>query len=179
MYELHALAPGDVVPTVALVLAHQHPDDRPHVAELLAGTTEAGRAFACTSRLVDFDGRVHDVVLSVSAGPAPDHGRFPLHGTVVLLDTVVNELARRRADAQLEQALESRSVIDQAKGVLMLARGYGPDEAFEALRLASQLRNVRVRALADDVVRRARAGGEVAPTWLDDALGGATVAERS
>jgi hypothetical protein len=182
MYELHALAPGDVVPTLALVLAHQHPEDRPRVAELLAGAAAEGRGFACASRLVDFEGRVHDVVLSVSTEPGPAGGPYAVEGVVVLLDAVVNELARRRADVQLEQALESRSVIDQAKGVLTLARGYDADAAFDALRLASQQRNVRVRALADDVLRRARTtGADAAPAWLGEVLGDGdpTAAARS
>jgi hypothetical protein len=172
MYELHALAPGDVVPTLALVLAHQHPEDRPRVAGLLAAAAAEGRGFACVSRLVDFEGRVHDVVLSVSAEPGPGSGPYAVEGAVVVLDAVVNELARRRADVQLEQALESRSAIDQAKGVLALARGYDAGQAFDALRLASQQRNVRVRALADEVLRRARtADADAVPAWLDEVLG--------
>ncbi|MFC8731192.1 ANTAR domain-containing protein [Luteimicrobium sp. NPDC057192] len=173
MYALHGLAPGEVVPTAALLLAHQHPQERSRVAALLERVAVDGVALACASRLVDFDGRTHDVVLSAEPdGEAADDGRRPLRGTLVLLDGVVGELARRRADVQLEQALESRSVIDQAKGVLAAAGGYDEGEAFDALRAVSQRRNVRVRVVADEVVRGAREVGARAPSpWLAEVLG--------
>lgn len=185
MYAVHGLAPGDVVPTVALVLAHQHPDDRAGVAAVLERVATDGVPLACASRLLDFDGRTHDVVISAEPVGAAQDGRHPLRGTLVLLDGLVGELARRRADVQLEQALESRSVIDQAKGVLAVAGGYDPDEAFDALRAVSQRRNVRVKVVADEVVRAARSLGSRAPVaWLGEVLGdeaerGTWVAERS
>ena len=50
--------------------------------------------------------------------------------------------------ANLRQALSSRSVIDQAKGILMARHGYDADEAFTALSEISQRENVKVRDLA-------------------------------
>jgi hypothetical protein len=173
MYAVHGLAPGEVVPTVALLLAHQHPEERTRVAALLDRVATDGVPLACASRLVDFDGRTHDVVLSAEPDGAADaEGRRPVRGTLVLLDGLVGELARRRADVQLEQALASRSVIDQAKGVLAVAGGYDEDDAFDALRAVSQRRNVRVRVVADELVRGARAVGARAPApWLAEVLG--------
>jgi GAF domain-containing protein len=52
----------------------------------------------------------------------------------------------------LREALESRDVIGQAKGILMARRGCTPDAAFEALRQASQHRNIKLRAVAEQVV---------------------------
>ena len=52
----------------------------------------------------------------------------------------------------LREALESRDVIGQAKGILMARRGCTPDAAFEALRQASQHRNVKLREIAEQVV---------------------------
>lgn len=52
----------------------------------------------------------------------------------------------------LREALESRDVIGQAKGILMARRGCTPEAAFEALRNASQRRNVKLRDVADGVV---------------------------
>jgi AmiR/NasT family two-component response regulator len=59
----------------------------------------------------------------------------------------------KRLTGQLEQAMASRAVIEQAKGVIMAMRGITEDEAFEVLRRSSQDRNVKVRALAQQVVR--------------------------
>jgi GAF domain-containing protein len=54
--------------------------------------------------------------------------------------------------AQLSEALESRAVIDQAKGILMEREGIGADAAFGLLRQASQNVNVKVRDIAQQMV---------------------------
>lgn len=59
---------------------------------------------------------------------------------------------RATMDEQLQQALSSRSGIDQAKGILMAQQGCGPDEAFDLLRRASQHRNVKLRDVAGQIV---------------------------
>lgn len=53
---------------------------------------------------------------------------------------------------QLQQALQSRDVIGQAKGIIQAREHIGPDEAFERLRTMSQNRNVKLRDLARAVV---------------------------
>src|SRR5205085_7455340 len=53
---------------------------------------------------------------------------------------------------QLETALESRAVIEQAKGMLMARQGCSPDEAFDILRRASQRNNRKLRDIASDIV---------------------------
>jgi len=58
----------------------------------------------------------------------------------------------RRLAGQLEQAMASRAVIEQAKGVLMALRGIDEHEAFDWMRTTSQHRNVRVKVLAEQVV---------------------------
>ena len=58
----------------------------------------------------------------------------------------------RRLAGQLEQAMASRAVIEQAKGVVMAMRGVPEREAFEFIRRASQDRNVKVRHLAQQIV---------------------------
>jgi transcriptional regulator with GAF, ATPase, and Fis domain len=72
-------------------------------------------------------------------------------------------LASAMHDEQMEEALESRDVIGQAKGMLMVREGVDADEAFEMLRRASQRLNVKLRKVAGSVVDRgsgAPAGGE-------------------
>ncbi len=48
----------------------------------------------------------------------------------------------------LRQAMDSRAVIEQAKGILMAAQGCDADEAFATLARASQNQNWRLRAIA-------------------------------
>ncbi len=54
-------------------------------------------------------------------------------------------------DEQMEEALQSRDVIGQAKGILMAREGITADAAFDTLRRASQRLNVKLRDVADQV----------------------------
>jgi len=55
---------------------------------------------------------------------------------------------------QLQQAMESRAVIEQAKGILMAAQRCSPDAAFQILVRASQNQNRKLRAIASEIVER-------------------------
>ncbi|MEA2684915.1 MAG: hypothetical protein QOE93_110, partial [Actinomycetota bacterium] len=63
----------------------------------------------------------------------------------------------------LERALESRGVIERAKGVLIARQGCDQDQAFDILRRASQRLNRKLRDIAVDLVANATTG-EV-PEW--------------
>jgi AmiR/NasT family two-component response regulator len=55
-------------------------------------------------------------------------------------------------NGQLEHALQSRVVIEQAKGMLMERYGLDPPAAFELLRNAARSHRLRIAALAERVV---------------------------
>jgi GAF domain-containing protein len=68
---------------------------------------------------------------------------------------VANARAYAKAQAvieQLQEALLSRDVIGQAKGIIQARERCGPEEAFERLRDISQHRNVKLRDLAKALV---------------------------
>lgn len=65
-------------------------------------------------------------------------------------------------DQQMGEALESRDVIGQAKGLLMAREGVDADEAFDMLRRASQRLNLKLRDVATQMVERAD-GAKSAP----------------
>jgi GAF domain-containing protein len=68
---------------------------------------------------------------------------------------VVNASAHHRLSEQarnLQVAMETRAVIEQAKGVLMAQRRVDPDGAFEILRDASQRYNRKLRDIAVGIV---------------------------
>jgi GAF domain-containing protein len=60
--------------------------------------------------------------------------------------------SQRRVAEHLERALESRGVIDQAKGILMAQRRCTADEAFDALVDMSQRSNRKLRDVAEQLV---------------------------
>jgi GAF domain-containing protein len=93
----------------------------------------------------------HSVELGTQfAGPAA----VSVHNTQLLA------AARTKAD-QLQTALTSRAVIDQAIGILRSRTGGSSDEAFGRLREISQAENVKLAVIAqrlvDEAVRRADA----------------------
>jgi GAF domain-containing protein len=57
---------------------------------------------------------------------------------------------------QLQTALTSRAVIDQAIGIIMAQNHCSPEQAFGVLRTASQNRNIKVRDIAARVVESAQ-----------------------
>ncbi|MFJ8802762.1 GAF and ANTAR domain-containing protein [Streptomyces sp. NPDC102487] len=66
-------------------------------------------------------------------------------------------LAERLVDTQqfaeeMRAAMQSRAVIDQALGVVMVQRRCTADEAFEILRMASQHRNIKLRDLCTQMI---------------------------
>jgi hypothetical protein len=75
------------------------------------------------------------------------------HASTALAATMASTAAELEA-AQLRQALNSRDVIGQAKGILMERRGISADEAFDALRRASQSLNVKLTQVAQILVDR-------------------------
>ena len=79
---------------------------------------------------------------------------FAAHAAVALSSAIHDE--------QREEALQSRDLIGQAKGILMAREGITADQAFDMLRRASQRLNVKLRDVAGGVVDRsaAPAGGE-------------------
>jgi AmiR/NasT family two-component response regulator len=57
---------------------------------------------------------------------------------------------------QLREALASRDVIGQAKGIIMARSGCDEDHAFDVLRRASQRESKKLRDVAQAVVGSAR-----------------------
>lgn len=67
---------------------------------------------------------------------------------------------------QLRDALDTQPVIEQAKGMFMLIRGWTADEAFAALVEISQHTNVKLHDVATIVVA---AGSRARSGFVDDA----------
>ena len=98
--------------------------------------------------------------LAADDGPAAHAAMFAAAAAAVLREhTVVAGL--RALERQLREALESRAVIDQAKGIVMARLGCDPDEAFAALVRQSQDSNTKLRLVAAQLVAGVSAGRPV------------------
>jgi len=78
--------------------------------------------------------------------------------------------SQRRVE-QLQRALHSRVVIEQAKGIVAAWRNISPDEAFEALRGHARRNGHRLSAVAEEVVQGQLSDEKLAPQG-DDASSG-------
>ena len=77
--------------------------------------------------------------------------RFAAQASVAVANARAYARAQKLIE-QLEQALKSRDMIGQAKGIIEVRERCGPDEAFDRLRVMSQHRNIKLRDLAAAVV---------------------------
>jgi GAF domain-containing protein len=78
---------------------------------------------------------------------------FAGQAAIVLVNAQVYQEARQLSE-NLRQAMASRSVIDQAIGVLMADGGRSPGEAFQLLVRASQRENRKLRDIATGIISR-------------------------
>lgn len=75
----------------------------------------------------------------------------------------------KRLASQLGDAIVSRAVIDQAKGILISQRGVSASEAFDVLVHLSQTSNRKLREVAQELVRYTSSGaGQDEPMAAED-----------
>ena len=151
--QMHGYQPGTVVPTTELVLSHKHPDDYGPVAATLAEIRRTSGAFSTRHRIVDTRGEVHSVVV-IGDQLYDDSGAvIGTHGFYVDVTPSLREEKQELLNEAVAEIAESRSAIDQAKGMLMLVYRITEDTAFELLRWRSQETNVKLRVLAEQIIR--------------------------
>jgi GAF domain-containing protein len=169
---LHALLSGDVVEIPCMRAEHRWPTyaafaaDRginsslsipltvrggPSIARPVVGTASMAEAIA--------DGRVGVMnMYSRREGDFSDEERwaaltFAEQGAVAIYNARTYEAAHRLT-SDLQSALSSRAVIEQAKGMLMVERQVPADKAFELLRERSQRTNRKLREVAQEMVEQ-------------------------
>jgi GAF domain-containing protein len=76
----------------------------------------------------------------------------------LLLGGVIRRLSQDEVIAQLHEAVESRTVIGQATGIIMAQRRCGPDEALNVLIKISNDRNIKLREVARMLVEAIASG---------------------
>lgn len=161
MFALYGFAPGEVEPSLDVLLAHQHPDDRGRARQAFEQIQRDGRPFVCEHRLIARTGQVRTVVLS--AGTSSDTPGPP----TVISGTILDVTDARRVEpveaidaptglqAELRRLLErteSLSVINRATGVLMERHKIPADEAYALLRRASQLAGRKLTEVASELL---------------------------
>ena len=148
---IHGYQPGTVTPTTELVLSHKHPDDYPHIAATLDGIRRTRKPFSTRHRIITVQGEVRDVVV---IGERFHDNMGEIVGTQgFYLDVTPSAKQRQESiTVALAEIADHRAAIEQAKGVLMYVYGIGPDAAFDILKCRSRGANMKVRALAEQLV---------------------------
>jgi GAF domain-containing protein len=82
---------------------------------------------------------------------------FAGHAAIALTNALAVESTRELAE-QLQRAMASRAVIEQAKGIIAVRRGVAPEQAFALLSRRSQDSNRKLADLAGEVVEAVSQG---------------------
>ena len=85
---------------------------------------------------------------------------FAAQGGTALHNAELYQTCRRMVD-NLQASLESRAIIEQAKGIVHAELGISPAEAFQLLSRFSQNTNRRVRKIAADLVQGRITAGDL------------------
>jgi hypothetical protein len=115
---LHGYQPGTVTPTTDLVLSHKHPDDRDQVAAIIDDITHTRGALSSRHRIIDTGGMVHWVVVIGDQFFGDDGAVIGTHGFYVDV-TPAEGVRQDMVTARLREIVDSRALIEQAKGMLM------------------------------------------------------------
>jgi GAF domain-containing protein len=97
--------------------------------------------YSCSGRFSEEDERLGSLIAAQGA---------------IGMTNVQTYLEARRTVDQLRQAVASRDIIGQAKGILMSREDCTAEEAFDMLRRASQRLNHKLRDVAEQIVESAQ-----------------------
>ena len=150
---LHAARTGEVTEIVDTRTDSRWPDYAERAVE------RGNRSSLAVPLLIDEDERLFGSLnlYAPEPGAFDEDSRsaataFGPYAAVAAGNVYAYQSARNMAD-NLQAALESRAVIEQAKGVLIERYKVTPDHAFRLLALASMNANRKVRDVADGLVR--------------------------
>ena len=165
---MHGYAPGTVRPTTDLLLKHKHPDDRAQVAAMVSAIQRNGEPFSGRHRIVDAHGRVRPVVV-IGDRLLDEEGRVVgTAGFYVDLSDAYDDEVREGIDEAVSALAHDRAVIEQAKGMVMAVYRIQEDHAFEILAWRSQESNVKLRALAEQLVHDVTTGLDVPAAFRNE-----------
>ncbi|MDI3212961.1 PAS and ANTAR domain-containing protein [Arthrobacter sp. AL12] len=162
LYRIHGYQRGDVVPTLELLLAHKHPDDKAEIREMYAALARVGGHFSSYHRLIDANKREHRVLTSGDAVLDADGRLFSIAGIMVDLTATLRSETGRAARDAVTGAVRTRAVIERARGILMGRLGIGADAAFVLLRIYSNHTNKKLAAIAVELAALAEDPGDAA-----------------
>ena len=114
---LHGYEPGTAKPTTSMVLSHKHPEDYEQVAATLDDIRQTHQPFSTRHRIIDVQGRVHDVI--VVAELLRDDGGEVIGTNGFYVDVTFPPEERESFISEaVADIAANRAVIEQVKGIL-------------------------------------------------------------
>ncbi|MEE2033074.1 PAS and ANTAR domain-containing protein [Rhodococcus chondri] len=162
--QMHGYESGPMRPTTELILQHKHPEDKEHMAEVLEAVRTAGEPFSSRHRIIDTAGNVKRVAVIGDRLLDEDGKVLGTSGFYLDLSDVFEEDVRESVDEAVNALAETRAVIEQAKGALMVVYSISSQHAFEILAWRSQETNVKLRVLAEQLVAEISTGAGIPTT---------------
>jgi PAS domain S-box-containing protein len=153
---IHGYEPGSVTPTTRLVLSHKHPEDYVEVAATLEDVRRTRRPFSTRHRIITEQGATCEVVV-IGERLHDNTGRVVGTQGFYIDVTPSGEARAAIITEAVAEIAEHRAAIEQAKGILMLIYRIEADAAFDLLKWRSQETNVKLRALAEQLIADVRA----------------------
>lgn len=154
MFRIHGYERGEVVPNLDLGLTHVEPVERDAAGHFWNHvSTNKGAASIYTS-IRDLKGRLHKVLVHADT-ISQDGEPAGVWGLVVDLTQSIHVDRHQLAHEAVAASALSRSVIEQAKGILMGRAGLNAAEAFEHISQYSQRTNRKVVVIAQEIIDRA------------------------
>jgi ANTAR domain/PAS fold len=159
---MHGYPAEPMVVDADLVLSHKHAGDRVRVAELYREMIDTRSALSSRHRIVDRAGDVHRVVVISKNLLDAEHTPIGLDGFYVDLSEVLDNQADQAFERAVDEAVDiavaefatHRAIIEQAKGMVMMAYSIPAERAFDVLKWRSQQSNTKVRTLCELIVKR-------------------------
>ncbi len=146
-YALFGFAPGEVVPTVPLLISHLPAGDREAWTTALTRCA-VGEPMRLWHGVVTGSGQVRTVLTTALANL---DGAAVIGQLVELTEALVRDSAERVTEA-ISRAADTRAVIEQAKGILMAGLDLDAEQAFDLLRWHSSHSNVKLRDVCTAIV---------------------------
>lgn len=159
LYDLHGYVPREIPATTQALMHHKHPEDRERVAGVFAAAVRDGVTYSCYHRIVDRNKRVLSVVSVGRTVLDPEGRTCEVEGYYIDL----TDARRDETEVDVQDALTRKAyagpLIEQAKGMIMLAEGCTADEAFTRLRTCSEHANRKVGDIARDLIESSAESG--------------------
>jgi len=147
MYQIHGYVRGEIVPTLELGMAHLEPSERERARQLWDQLLIDEGPLAGYHTVIDARGRRHQVL--TVADRVVHHGKMTgIKGYLTDITASVHEDSHRRANQAVVRSAEHRSIIEQAKGILMVLQVVSADQAFLVLSRYSQHTHQKVHDIA-------------------------------